>query len=117
MVSRLWLAGWGSMGMLSASPLWAGWAATGTANEYSDGYWTITLSGNALSKVTAGGSDAAALDFSSFEADTGIRVTSIDNGVCQSALIASFIGPDVTAVGQSAFLNNSGVKRLCFRPS
>ncbi|MGN1359659.1 MAG: leucine-rich repeat protein [Kiritimatiellia bacterium] len=116
MASRLWLAGLVSAGLLSAGSLWAGWVSTGTANEYTDGYWTITLSGNALAKVVAGGSDAADMDLTSFEADTGVQVTSINNSVfIGNALIVSFIGPDVTAVGQSAFLN-SGVKKIVLSP-
>ncbi|MDY5955334.1 MAG: leucine-rich repeat protein [Kiritimatiellia bacterium] len=99
-------------GMLSASTLSAAWTATGTANEYTDGYWTITRSGNTLSKVVAGGEVAADLDLTTFEADTGVKINRVGGEVCTSPLIASFTGPDVVHLDTKAFYKNTGITNL-----
>ncbi|MGN1359365.1 MAG: leucine-rich repeat protein [Kiritimatiellia bacterium] len=112
MMKRLGLAVSLLSGVLAASTLSAAWTATETANEYTDGYWTITLSGNTLSKVVAGGTDAADLDLTSFEADIGTKVNRVGGAVCTSSLIASFIGPDVVHLDTKAFAANAGITNI-----
>lgn len=111
-MKRLGLAGSLLSGVLAASTLSAAWTATETANEYTDGYWTITLSGTTLSKVVAGGTDAADLDLTSFEADIGTKVYRVGPSVCTSSLIASFIGPDVQHLDTKAFAANTGITNI-----
>lgn len=99
-------------GVQSFAMLRAQWVSTGIDNEYTDGYWTVTLSNRTLVKVVAGGEATADLDLSSFAADTGISINRVAGSVCTSPLIASFTGPDVVHLDTKAFYKNTGITNL-----
>ncbi len=91
-------------------------ATSPTALANTDGGWNLTVKkeNNALTitKYVAGSGD---LDLASCEADTGWKVAKVDSRTFSgNTAIKSFIGPDVTNVGSSGFLQSSGLTNVVF---